>query len=131
MNCEEIQAVLFDYMTRELGTARSELVREHLRKCPDCRVAAAEIQATLDALRSVSEAEPEIPERLSDERRQRITRAVTHPFVDWMYRHHVAFSIIAAIAVSALAVAVLRKVQAYRTGTPPGVTVIIGEDPED
>ena len=129
MNCEEMQAVLFDYMTRELGAARSELVHEHLRKCPDCRASAAEIQATLDALRSVAETGPEIPERLSDERRKRITRAVMHPLLDWMYRHHVIFSIIAAIAVIALAIGILRRVQIYRRGAPRGVTVTIGEAP--
>ena len=44
--CEETRPALFEYMTRELGSNRSELVREHLRHCHDCSLEAREIQTT-------------------------------------------------------------------------------------
>ena len=97
MKCEEIQAVLFDYMARELGESRSELVREHLRRCPVCSRAAAEIQETLTLLETDSKRVTDIPGTLSDEHRKRVIRSIAHPVLDSIYRHHTLVSIIAAI----------------------------------
>jgi len=97
MKCEEIQGVLFDFMTRELGESRSELVREHLRGCPVCTRSAAEIQETLTLLETDSRQQSQIPESLSDEHRKRVIRSITHPILDWIYRHHKLVSIVAAI----------------------------------
>lgn len=117
--CTDIQEVLFDYMARELGAARSDLVRRHLRKCPDCQRAAADMQATLDLLRQTSrEDAARIPEHLTAERRRRMIRAVTHPVLDWVYRHHILVSVlIAAAAMTALAL-FLRTVHTGRTDIP-------------
>ncbi len=102
LGCEDIQAVLFDYMTRELGPSRSELVGEHMHKCSACQKAAAEIQETLDALQLVSEQTEHIPERLSEKRRRRVLLAYMHPVLDWIYRRHVFVSICVALAVVTL-----------------------------
>lgn len=130
MKCEDIQAVLFDYMTRELGPARSDLVREHLRKCERCQAAAAEVRTTLDLLRSVSKAETGVPEHLSKERRERIMWALTHPIMDWIHRHHILVSIVVTIAVIAAIIGVLRRIQIWKTDKPEGIPVTIGRPGE-
>ncbi len=93
MKCADIQVLLLDYMNRELGEARSNLVREHLRKCATCQAAAAEIQATLNVLRSASELDKGMPDRLSLDRRQQIIDVLSRPRVDWIY-------IVVAIAIT-------------------------------
>jgi len=108
LKCDEIQDVLLDYMSRQLGDARSVIVREHLRKCDNCRAEAAEMQSTLDLLRQASKEEPGLPDHLTDDRRKRIVRAIMHPIIDWMDRHHNLISIVVAIIVLAVVLAVLR-----------------------
>lgn len=87
LRCEDMQMLLFAYMTRELGDVQSRVVREHLRTCDACRQEAAAIEETLRALRAGADA-PDAGLRLSDERRERIWRAVFHPVLDWVDRHH-------------------------------------------
>lgn len=87
LRCEDMQMLLFAYMTRELGDVQSRVVREHLRTCAACRKEAADIEETLAALRADAE-EPSTELRLSDERRERLWRAVFHPVLDWIDRHH-------------------------------------------
>lgn len=130
MKCEDIQAVLFDYMTRELGPARSELVREHLRKCENCQAAAAEIRATLELLHSASKTETGIPDHLSKERREHITWALTHPIMDWIERHHIIVSIIVAIVIIVTVFSILRRIEVWKTERPEGITVTIGHPGE-
>jgi predicted anti-sigma-YlaC factor YlaD len=113
MKCEDIQSALFDYLTRELGPARSDLVREHLRKCEKCQAAAAEIRATMDWLKLVSTQEPPIPVRLSEARRARIARALTHPVLDWIYTHHIVVSVVAAILAIVAGAILLYKTQLW------------------
>lgn len=126
MRCEDIQGLLVEYMSRELGGARSELVREHLRRCPDCRAAAADIQSTMEALQSAAGAETGLPEHLSAESRSRLTRAVLHPVLDWMYRHHIVVSFVVALIVLVAALIALRKIPPGREIPEPGPEVIIG-----
>jgi len=126
IDCHDIQAVLFDYMTRELGHARSELIREHLRRCDECKAAAGEIQATLNLLKSTSQTETGLPERLSEERRARIRRASAHPVLDWIGTHHIIVSIVLAAAVVAAVISILQRVELWSTETPDSVTVTIG-----
>ena len=64
MPCGDIQALLYDYMNRELGGARSDLVREHLRHCPNCQKVAADIRRTTELLQAASRAESAIPGHL-------------------------------------------------------------------
>lgn len=125
--CADIQGVLFEYMTRELGAARSSLVREHLRRCPDCPRVAAEIQATLDALRAAAPAPDAPPPRLTADRREQLVWSITHPVRDWIHRHHVLVSIFVALIVLALVAGALCKVVVFRRDEPVGPPVTIGQ----
>lgn len=132
LSCEDIQPLLFAYMTRELGQARADVVREHIRKCEKCQAAGAEIQATLDALRGSSELDSTLPDRLSDKHRERIIWAFTHPVMDWIDRHHVLVSVLVAILVIGLTFIIVRVVETWPEEVlEPGPTVIIGEPPAD
>ena len=97
--CSEIQPLLFDFLARELGDARADLVRNHLAKCDACRQAAAEMERTLGMLRTASEASAGAGERLSSERRERVWHAYAHPVLDWLFSRHLAVSAVAALAV--------------------------------
>ena len=131
MKCENIQSVLFDYMARELGSAHTHLIREHLRKCDECRTSAAEIQATLDLLRDASESNKQIPIKLSKRRRDRIYRAVMHPVWNWVSINHFIVSIIIMGLVIAAILLIMRNIEPWRTGDPmPNcVPVNIGHKP--
>jgi len=130
VTCADIQSVLFDYMTRELGAGRSDLVREHLRRCSDCQAAAAEVRATLDLLHQASDGEGGIPSRLSDERRRRLIWAFTHPLMHWIERHHVIVSIVVAIIVLGVVLGVLRRTPIWPVeDIPKGIPVTIGAPP--
>jgi len=127
MQCGEIEALLTDYMSRELGEPRALLVREHLRMCPRCQAAASGIAATLELLRRASGEMKGAPERLSGERRRRVRRAYLHPVLEWFLRHHVLVSaIVALIAMIALVVAI-RNAGERDPEDMPGVGVTIGE----
>jgi len=131
LKCAEIQAVLFDYMARELGEGRSDLVREHLRRCADCQKEAAEISAMLEALHEGSP-EGTLEERLSDDRRKRLVRAYMHPVLDWIHSHHVMISILIALAVLVAVLGILLKTRVWNIGPPdmgPTVTIGKGEPP--
>ena len=97
--CSEIQPLLFDFLARELGDARADLVRNHLAKCEACRQAAAELERTLSMLRKASEASAGAGERLSADRRARVWHAYAHPVLDWVFSRHLAVSAVAALAV--------------------------------
>jgi len=127
MKCEEIQDLLFDYMSRELGGARSDLIHEHLRKCRECQKAAAEIEATLNLLGETSSEQTGISSSLSDERRERMERAIKHPVLDWIYVHHILTSIaVAAIAIALVSI-FLSKARLWRELPEKTPTVIIGD----
>ncbi len=108
LTCEDIQSLLMDYMTRELGEARSVVVREHIRKCDACRREAAEMQSTFDLLRQVSNEEAALPDHLNEDHRRRLLRAVMHPVLDWMARHHRLVSALVTLLVLLLVFIVLR-----------------------
>lgn len=88
LRCEDIQVLLFAYMSRELGDVQSRVVREHVRTCETCRQEAAAIEETLSMLRAGAGESGGEALRLSDERRERLWRAVFHPVLDWVDRHH-------------------------------------------
>ena len=113
MRCDEIQALLFDYMTHELGDGRSLLIREHLRKCEECQAVAAEIQIALDMLHEASLDDPQTPMHLSDDRRTHIAWAFTHPVMDWIARHHVLVSIVVAILALVVAFTYLKGIRIW------------------
>ena len=98
--CKDIQAVLFDYMSHELGDKQSWLVHEHLLHCEDCRREAASIKATLDLLRS--DTSVVIPEHLPNSIRRRLERAILHPVLDWIYVHRRLVAGVLAVGLIAL-----------------------------
>ncbi|MDD5705161.1 MAG: zf-HC2 domain-containing protein [Kiritimatiellae bacterium] len=104
VECGQIEEVLFDYMSRELGDAQSLLVHEHLRHCASCRRAAAEMQKTMDFLRA-HDPGLGVAAHLSESRRRRLIRAVMHPVMDWIIVHHWLVALLAAVAVIGAALA--------------------------
>ena len=91
--CEEVQAALMEFMSRELSMAKSDVVREHLRKCPDCQKEAAAMREVVEVLKGAS-GTVSAPIRLSDDRRKRLWRALMHPILNWIYNHHTLVSVI-------------------------------------
>ena len=98
--CKDIQAILFDYMSHELGDKQSWLVHEHLLHCEECRREAASIEATLDLLRS--DTSVVVPEHLPNTIRRRLERAILHPVLDWIYEHRRLVAWIMAIGIISL-----------------------------
>ena len=127
VECDDIQPLLFDYMSRELGEGRAAIVREHLRKCKTCQALAKDIQATIDLLHTTSKAGPKQAERLTESRRKKIIWAFTHPIISWMYKHIWLVSVVGAlflfVAVWAFARIMIESRFAPLKGEP--VTVII------
>ena len=111
MACEDIQALLYDYLTHEIGRARGELIREHIRKCTTCRTAAAEMQDSINLLKGGAPMDPPEPLTLSDDRRKRVWRAFMHPVLDWLYSHHIIASIVIAIVAVIVALMIVRHVK--------------------
>jgi predicted anti-sigma-YlaC factor YlaD len=127
MKCEDIQPLLFDYMSRELTGAREVIIREHLRKCKNCQAAARDIQATLDLLRKASSVEKQQVTHLSESRRKKIVRAFTHPIMSWVERHILLVSIIGAIIVIISVTTFMRFMMEKHFAMPEGevITVMI------
>ena len=128
--CEDIQSVLFDYMTRELGDGQAQLVREHLRHCTGCSRAAAEIQATLDLLHSASRTQPKSPGHLSEDRRRNMRHAIAHPVRHLVETHHALVSVLVTLLALLVAFFVLRRLHVWeRREVKPGVTVYLNRLP--
>ena len=127
VKCDDVQGVLFDYATGELGESRTELVREHLRGCSKCQAALADVRATLDILHDASQDGPPIPQQLSEKHRKRIIWALAHPLLDWVYRHHLLVSVLAAFVVVAVVLGILRGAGVWKPEQPEpaGPTIII------
>jgi predicted anti-sigma-YlaC factor YlaD len=119
VRCEDIRDLLFDYMSRELGRARSEFVREHLRRCPDCKKQAAEIQSTLDLLSTASREKTNLPSRLSDDRRKKLYWWYSHPVMRWIESHHALFSLAIAAVIIAILWLALYKARMFREEKHP------------
>ncbi len=71
MKCAQTKPLLFDYAIGELGRADSDRARKHLKKCPACKAAVAEIKGTLQALRAAARLRTG-PSRLSNRHRAQI-----------------------------------------------------------
>lgn len=126
VQCEDIQGLLFDYMSRELGEARSDLVYEHLRKCEKCQAAAQEVQSTVDLLHSASGLDRG-DDRLTDERRRRVLRAFTHPVIHWIERHHILVSFAVAVLALLVVLVVLKRARMWKVYEyQPGPVIMIG-----
>lgn len=116
--CKDIQDLLFDYMSHELGGARCVLVREHLRRCDECTRHAAEIQSTLDLFNKASREKSDMPSRLTDERRKKLYWWYAHPFMRWIEGHHILFSIFTTLIVLAVLAIVMAKVKLWQARPP-------------
>ncbi len=114
LRCEDMQMLLFAYMTRELGDVQSRVVREHLRTCETCRQEAAAIEETLATLRAGADDGGDKSLRLSDERRERLWRAVFHPVLDWVDRHHRLVAGVAALLTLLLTIFLLRHAAIWK-----------------
>jgi len=113
LRCEDIQMLIFAYMARELGDVQSRVVREHLRTCEVCRQEAAEIEETLVALRAGADESGE-KLRLSDDRRERLWRAVFHPVRDWIDHHHRLVAGLTALLTLLLTIFLLRHAAIWK-----------------
>lgn len=87
VKCEVVQPLLVSYMSHELGESRSDLVREHLRKCCNCQKIVNDMQSTMDVLNSAAKLPSPIPDRLTPERRLKINWYFKHPFMLWIERN--------------------------------------------
>lgn len=128
LRCPDVQAALLDYVGRELGAGRMDLVREHLRLCAACQQAAVDLQRTMEALRGaplpVADGDP----HLSEERRARIRWSIMHPVLDGIYRHHSVVSGIVAVGGLALIVWLLHTIRPdWLKWERTGVEVTIGQ----
>lgn len=127
--CRDVQVLLFDYQARELGSVRSEFVREHVRRCETCRAELAALQKTMDVL-TMARAAP-VPSHLSSHHRERMSRAVMHPVMDWICRHNVIVAVTAMLLTILLSVIIMRwamnieepdNSDAYLIDLTPGLT---------
>ena len=121
IRCEDISELLFDYMSHELGESRSILIREHLRKCEDCKRQAAEIQSTLELLNKASKEDTDLPSRLTDERRKKLYWWASHPAMLWIENHHTLFSAIVTLIIIAILGVILARAKLWEEDPPERV----------
>lgn len=57
--CEEVRALLSDYVDDELEPQDRRRIDEHVGFCPRCRTALANLRLTLDRLRGLSKKPPQ------------------------------------------------------------------------
>ncbi len=125
--CEEIQALMLDYMQHDLGEGRSDLVREHIRCCPACRKRMVEFQGTLGFLHDAPFTQGAVLDHLSERHHRRLVRAIMHPVLDWVYVHHILVSALIAAVVIASVFFGLRRYKVWQETIAPGIPVVIGE----
>jgi len=128
--CEEIQALLLDYMQHDLGEGRADLVREHIRRCPTCHERMVELSRTLGILHDAPFAHGALPEHLTERHHSRLVRALMHPVLDWVYMHHILVSALVAALVIATIFFGLRRYRVWKAQIETGIPVVIGERPE-
>ncbi|MDA0321164.1 MAG: zf-HC2 domain-containing protein [Verrucomicrobia bacterium] len=129
MNCSDIQNRLTDYISKETTGAVSDTIRIHLESCPNCRTVAKDLNETLDILKLDSEGRLGDAAQLTEERREEIVRAYTHPVIHWVETHHILVSIIVALTLILLAAAAMIVINSSRDEAPEpvdGVEVWIG-----
>lgn len=113
-SCDDIQACLVDYVTRDLGDRQSRVVVEHLRDCETCRREAARMNETVKSLREVLSDDSHLNARLSQRRLKRIRLAAVHPLLDWVYQHHRLVSLVLAIIVVVITIYSIRHVELFK-----------------
>ncbi|MDA0576840.1 MAG: zf-HC2 domain-containing protein [Verrucomicrobia bacterium] len=126
--CEDIQELLFDFVSHELEASRADLVRRHLSRCPACKREAAELLETVTALRAATEATA--PTHVSADRRERMAWTVMHPVRDWLREHHLLISLVLAAILVAIAWVIVDRVAPMKQDPlPEGIEVEIVLDP--
>ncbi len=111
LKCAEIQDHLVEYLSHELGEARSILIREHLRKCADCTAALNDIQAAFDALQETKRLDLDLPTHLTDDTRARVMKVVRDPFDNWIDKYHRLVAVAVTVLVLALAILLLARIR--------------------
>ncbi len=129
--CEEIRDLMLDFVQRDLGEGRTDLVREHIRRCPGCTRRMAELQKTVGFLCDAPFAHGALPMHLSERHHSRLVRALMHPVLDWIYVHHILVSVLIAIVVVTTTFFSLRHYRILRDDPGPGIPVVIGEAPDE
>lgn len=119
VKCDDIQELLLEYATRELGESRSALVREHLLYCDICKELFKDIMDTLSALEGASAPENELPSRLSEKHYARLIRAFTHPILDWIAVNHRLVATIVAIIVLLTTIVYLNRLRIVKVEKHP------------
>jgi hypothetical protein len=121
---------MLDYMQHDLGEGRSDLIREHVRRCPACHERIKELQETIGLLHDAPFAHGRLPEHLSERHHSRLVRALMHPVLDWIYVHHILVSTLVALVVVATVFFGLRRYKVWKESIDPGIPVVIGEGRE-
>ena len=125
--CEEIRAQMLDYVQRDLGEGRSDLIREHVRRCPACQENLDALRRTMDILHDAPFGPGTIPEHLSERHRSRLMWSLMHPVLDWVYVHHILVSALVATIVLASVFFGLRRYKVWRETIDQGIPVVIGQ----
>lgn len=125
MKCTDIQPHLFAYITHDAGQERTSIINKHLKHCNTCQTEAKQISDAINFLNSTHKIE-NIPTQLSEKRKKLIIRSFMHPIIDFIYRHHITMSIIAAIITIAITLCILRQVKVWHseqldTGVPVSI----------
>lgn len=116
VKCDDVQPLLFDFITLELPKGRADAVREHIRRCEHCQKAAAEIKATLELLGKAASETAKTPLKLSEERRKKILWSFMHPIMHQIEKHHVLISILLAVIITIIVIVVALKVRIGEEG---------------
>lgn len=133
VDCERIREQLFDYLTHELGGGSATLVREHLRRCPACSEEAARIQKVVQALR-LHDPGAVVAPAIEGRRRRRLLWLMEHPFIGACIRHHVATSIVLAVALLAVVTFVIMHIVRFKPlpeSLPPVELILDGDAVSD
>ncbi len=74
ITCQQVTALIVDYVTGELATETTLTFKAHLRKCPDCIAFLSTYQKTIQATRSLQyqSIPPEMRTRLRQFLRSRL-----------------------------------------------------------
>ena len=110
---------------------RSDVIREHARRCQECRARLTELNDTVGRLHQADFPHGTLPETLSARHRARLTRALMHPVLDWIYVHHILVSSIVALLLLLAIGLGLRSYKVWRESIlDGGIPVTIGKGVE-
>jgi len=129
--CHSVRPLLPAYAARELDSALTTLVREHLRACALCAAEAAEIQHAFDALRAAEPAPAQTPPALSPHRRKRTLWMMANPVFGWFFLHRHITGIICAVVFVAAVIGLLFTIRYPDIFKLRRISVMIQAKPAD